>query len=358
MGRPTRRWLVAALALLLAACGPAPRSPGDVRAELLRKLPMTLDDRAGWARDIQAALQAMEIEPSSTNLCAVMAVIEQESGYKADPPVAGLSKIARAEIERRADRLRLPDFVVAAALDVRSPDGRTYGERIDALRTEQELSALFEEMSHRVPLGGRLLDGFNPIRTGGPMQVRIAFAERHARGYPYPRDGSIRHEVFSRRGGLYFGIKHLLDYPAGYRAPLYRFADFNAGWYASRNAAFQRAVHLASGQPVEFDGDLLAPGAAMDAPGATERALRSLGPALRMDDAAIRAALGKQHVHAFEDTALYRDVFALAERRIGGPLARARVPEIALRSPKITRPLTTAWFADRVNQRWKRCMAR
>ena len=190
-----------------------------------------------------------------------MAVIEQESGYKADPMVPGLSKIARAEIQRRADRLHLPGFVVAAALDVRSPDGRTYGARIDALRTEQELSALFEEMADRVPMGRRLLDGFNPIRTGGPMQVRIGFAERHARGYPYPQDGSIRHEVFSRRGGLYFGIKHLLDYPTSYRAPLYRFADFNAGWYASRNAAFQRAVQLASGQPVAFDGDLLTPGA-------------------------------------------------------------------------------------------------
>ena len=353
-----RGWLVGGLVVVFAACGPAPRTPEDVRAELLRKLPATLDDRAGWARDIQAALHAMDIEPSSSNLCAVMAVVEQESGYKADPTVPGLSKIARTEIQRRADRLHLPDFVVAAALGVRSPDGRTYGARIDALRTEQELSALFEEMANRVPMGRRLLDGFNPIRTGGPMQVRIGFAERHARGYPYPLDGSIRHEVFSRRGGLYFGIKHLLDYPANYPQLVYRFADFNAGWYASRNAAFQRAVRLASGQPVDFDGDLLTPGAAMDAPGDTERALRSIGVVLGMDDAAIRAALAKQRAQAFEDTALYRDVFMLAERRAGGPLARARVPDIALRSPKITRKLTTAWFADRVNQRWKRCMKR
>ncbi len=351
-------WMIAGLVAALAACGPAPRTPEDVRAELLRKLPATLDDRGGWARDIQAALHAMEIEPSSDNLCAVTAVIEQESGYKADPVVPGLSKIARTEIQRRADRLHLPDFVVAAALDVRSPDGRTYGARIDALRTDQELSALFEEMSDRVPMGRRLLDGFNPIRTGGPMQVRIGFAERHARGYPYPQDGSIRHEVFSRRGGLYFGIKHLLDYPASYREPLHRFADFNAGWYASRNAAFQRAVHLASGQPVAFDGDLLTPGAKMDAPGDTERALRSIGVVLGMDDAAIRAALDKQRTHAFEDTPLYREVFMLAERQAGGPLARARVPEIALSSPKITRKLTTAWFADRVNQRWKQCLQR
>ncbi len=351
--------LLCAAVLALAGCEAGrERTPEAVRAELLRKLPATLADREGWARDIQAAFAAQRIPPDTSNLCAVLAVVEQESTYRADPPVAGLGRIAREEIERRAARANVPGFFVDAALGLRSPDGRPYAERLAAVRTEQELSALYEEMTHRVPLGRRLLDGFNPVRTGGPMQVRIDFAERHARGYPYPLDGSIRREVFSRRGGLYFGIKHLLGYPAGYDRPLYRFADFNAGWYASRNAAFQRAVHLASGTPLEFDGDLLLPGAPLDRPGATEAALRGLWGELQMDDATIRAALAKERSHAFEDSALYRDVYAIAERKAGGPLARARVPEIALRSPKITRPLTTAWFAGRVQARWKACMAR
>jgi hypothetical protein len=343
----------------LAGCdlqrGPTPE---EVRAELMRKLPLSVPDRAGWARDIQAAFAAQELEPTSSNLCAVLAVVEQESTYRADPPVPGLPRIARAEIDRRAARLHVPAFMVAAALDVRSPDGRTYGERIDALRTEQQLSALFEEMIQRVPLGRRLLGGFNPVRTGGPMQVSIAFAERNARGYPYPVDGSIRHEVFSRRGGLYFGIRHLLAYPAHYPQPLHRFADFNAGWYASRNAAFQRAAGLAAGRELALDGDLLAPGASMDEPGATEAALRGMAGRLGMDAAAIRADLQQGRTLAFEDTALYRSVFAIAERKAGGPLARARLPQIDLRSPKITRKLTTAWFAARVQQRWKQCMAR
>ena len=65
-----------------------------------------------------------------------------------------------------------------------------------------------------------------------------------------------------------------------------------------------------------------------------------------------------ESVEDFEETALYRDVYALAEARVRGPLARARVPDIRLSSPKITRPLTTAWFAERVDGRWKRCMGR
>lgn len=348
-------WAVAAL--LLAACEPRP-TPEKVRAELTRRIPRSVPDRDGWARDIQAAFAAQDIEPGVGNLCAVLAVIEQESTYRADPPVPGLPKIARDEIDRRAARMHVPEFMVEAALKLRSPDGRSYGERIAALRTERELSELFEEMIHRVPLGRRLLGGFNPVRTGGPMQVAVAFAERNARGYPYPHEGAIRHEVFTRRGGLYFGIRHLLAYPANYKQPLHRFADFNAGWYASRNAAFQRAASLASGQALVFDGDLLAPGAAMDRPGATEAALRAMAPQLGMDASGIRDALREGHGLAFEDTLLYREVFAIAERKARGPLARARVPQIDLKSPKIKRKLTTAWFADRVNQRWKQCMAR
>ncbi len=36
-------------------------------------------------------------------------------------------------------------------------------------------------------------------------------------------NGTVRGEVFSLRGGLWFGTYHLLNYPASYSAPLYRF---------------------------------------------------------------------------------------------------------------------------------------
>jgi hypothetical protein len=34
------------------------------------------------------------------------------------------------------------------------------------------------------------------------------------------------------------------------------------------------------------------------------------------------------------------------------------VPQIPLRSPKITRKLTTEWFANRVETRYQSCLAR
>ncbi len=296
---------VTGLLMLLALAGcssrsaePPPPNPDEVRAKIVRLMPATVRDRQGWASDIYAAFSAQQVYPSDENLCAVLAVTEQESTYQVDPPVAGLGRIATREVERRAGKLHVPAFLVSSALNIKSPDGRTYSQRLAAARTEKELSETFDDFIAIVPMGGKLFGGFNPVHTGGPMQVSIAFAEQHADGYPYPLDGSIRREVFSRRGGMYFGIAHLLGYPADYPAPLY------------------------------------------------------------MSDAAIRRALEQGDSPEFADSALYRKVFALAESATGKTLPRAVLPGIALESPKITRKLTTAWFAKRVDERYQRCMAR
>jgi hypothetical protein len=334
-------------------------SPEEVRTELLRRLPTGLEDRAGWAQDIQVAFTSQKLEPSRANLCAALAVIEQESGYRAHPTVPNLGAIVLAEIKRRADANHIPGFVVNKALAFRSTDGRSYAQRISAARSELELSQLYEEITGRLPGGKQLLAGFNPIHTGGPMQVQVAFAERNNNDYPYAITGTMRDEVLSRRGGVYFGIKHLLDYPVDYPALLYRFADFNAGHYASRNAAFQRAASIASGTRLVPDGDLLAPDASMRHPGSTEAALRSISSRLELSDDDIRTALQLEREPDFADTELYQRVFAIADGAgTGNPVPRAQLPEIVLKSPKISRRLTTAWFAKRVNARWKRCMAR
>ncbi|VVO47730.1 DUF1615 domain-containing protein [Pseudomonas fluorescens] len=352
---------VAAL-LLLAGCGsqrtlePPVRKPAEVKAEIVRLMPAKTTDRQGWATDIYAAFAAQNIYPSTQNLCSVLAVTEQESTFQVDPAVPGLGKIAREEIDRRAEKAHIPDLLVSAALKVKSPNGKSYSDRLNAARSEKELSAIFDEFIGMVPMGKTLFGGFNPVHTGGPMQVSIDFAEQQSRGYPYPVKGSIRQEVFTRRGGMYFGIAHLLGYPVSYTEPLYRFADFNAGWYASRNAAFQNAVSRASGIPLTLDGDLVRYDSIMA--GTTELAVRSLGKQLGMRNMTIRNQLEEGKSLSFEETELYERVFALADQGEGRPLPRAVLPGIELKSPKITRKLTTAWFANRVDGRYQRCMAR
>jgi len=350
-----------ALLVLMAGCArprvEAPqRRPDEVRAQIVRLMPADTTDRAGWATDIYAAFSALDIPPTDSNLCATLAVAAQESSYHAEPVVPGLGRIARKEIDRRAAAHHVPAFLVRAALALKSPDGKSYGDRLTAVRTERELSRLYEDFIGMVPLGRRLLGDDNPVHTGGPMQVSVAFAEDYADNhtYPYPVDGSIRHEVFSRRGGLYFGIAHLLAYPADYPQMLYRFADFNAGLYASRNAAFQNALSVATGIPLDFDGDLIRYDGGL---GATERAARTLGRRLDLEPGEIHDALAVGDSADFADTALYTRVFALADASARKPVPRAMLPRIRLESPKITRKLTTAWFARRVHGRYQRCMA-
>jgi Protein of unknown function (DUF1615) len=349
-----------ALALLQGCAGRREEEPeadpAKVRAQLMRLLPVQAKDREGWARDIQVAFEAQRIAPSKRNLCAVLAVTEQESTFNADPQVPGLGRIAREEIDRRAARLHVPKLLVDAALKTPSGNGQSYQQRLLAVRSEKQLSALYDEFIARLPLGKTLLDGLNPVHTGGPMQVSIDFAEKHAKDYPYTYDGTIRQEVFSRRGGMYFGIAHLLGYPAHYERQLYRFADFNAGWYASRNAAFQAALSKVTGAALALDGDLVAPGSIM--PGSTEQAARKLGVKLGLRNTQIRNQLELGDSLAFEDSKLYNGVFALADAAAGKPLPRAVLPGIELKSPKITRKLTTAWFAGRVDERYERCMNR
>jgi hypothetical protein len=357
-----------ALAALLAGCATGPGggpeaeaiSPSQARARALVLLPANVPDRQAWATDLVAALVALDVPASAENLCAVIAVTEQESTFRANPTVPNLAAITWREIDARAERAGIPSFAVRAAMRLDSPNGKSYAERIDKATTELELSRVFEDFIGMVPLGKTLFGGWNPVRTGGPMQVSIAYAEQHAkaRTYPYPLDAGVRSEVFTRRGGLYFGAAHLLDYPARYDKPIYRFADFNAGHYASRNAAFQQAVSLASGIPLALDGDLIDPGRPREDPGSTERATRVLKERLDLSESAIRRALEDEKDEDFADSALYERVFALAEKLEGRKLPRAVLPEIALSSPKITRKLTTAWFARRVDERHQRCMAR
>jgi hypothetical protein len=356
---------VPAILLLLGGCAaekpettPAVNT-ADAKALIEQSLPRNIADRAGWTTDIYGAFTVLTVTPTHENICAVVAVIAQESGFQVDPVIPNLGVIARKEIESRAGRAHVPLVLVNGVLQLKSPNGRTYGERIDAARTEKDLSDAYEDFIGAVPLGKELFADRNPIRTRGPMQVNVAFAEQFsaAAPYPYPVRSSIADELFTRRGSVYFGIAHLLDYRAPYDQFLYRFADFNAGQFASRNAAFQNAITVASGVPLIADGALLPHGSDANSPGETELALRTLAPRLKMSTGAIHSALLDGKTKGFESTPLYQRVFAIADQRSGLTQPRALVPRIKLAGPKIKRSLTTDWYAHRVDDRFKRCLA-
>ena len=334
----------------------------ESRVLLSKLIPARTADQTGWVSDIYTAFATLHIAPTRQNFCAAIAVIEQESSFQADPAVPGLSRIVWKEIETRRKKYNIPELVLDAALLKSSPDGRSYKKRINALKTETQMNTLFEDMINELPYGKILLSGYNPVKTGGPMQVSVEFAESQIREklYPYPRKSSIRNEVFSRKGGVYFGIADLLDYPAPYTRPVYRFADFNAGRYSSRNAAFQYALSKVTGHSLDLDGDLLRyqNGFPSVEHSTTQQALYSIAKHLNMNEAEILRDLRQEKSASFAQTTLYLHMFALAEHTTGKPVPRELLPRIALKSPKIHRKLTTEWFANRVDMRYQSCLTR
>src|SRR5688572_8338280 len=116
---------------LLAACTSSrvtepPVDPDVVRADISKRLPASAKNREGWAIDIFAAFEALSIKPTPQNICAAIAVTEQESTFQVNPPVPQLPEIARREIDARAARYNIPRMVVTAALNLRSSNGATY----------------------------------------------------------------------------------------------------------------------------------------------------------------------------------------------------------------------------------------
>ena len=344
-----------------ATAWPSSLSDAEVRKRIAQLLPGYVKDRAGWAEDLHTAFKTLAVPHAAQTYCSVMAVIEQESSFQADPVVPGLPGIVRKELETRAGRYGVPSLIITAALSKSSPDGKSYNERIDALKTEKQLNALFEDMIGELPFGRQLFADYNPVRTGGPMQVSIEFANQHVkeRNYPYPIARKLRDEVFTRRGGVYFGSAILLDYEVPYDQIVYRFADFNAGRYSSRNAAFQLALARISGKPLAPDGDLLRyeNGLPANVASSVEDAALSIAYKLDMSRPQIRRDLLLEKTASFSRSPLFTRVFELADKQ-GKPMPRQAMPQIDLKSPKITRKLTTEWFAKRVEGRYKTCLAR
>lgn len=72
--------------------------PDIVRAGIVKLLPEGVSNRTAWAVDIFAAFEFLDIPPTTENICAVIAVTQQESTFQVDPVVPGLPAIARREI--------------------------------------------------------------------------------------------------------------------------------------------------------------------------------------------------------------------------------------------------------------------
>jgi hypothetical protein len=256
----------------------------------------------------------------------------------------------------------------------------SYLERIRSARTERDLDmtyrSLIDDASKRASLAfvvqsglfNQMIEDRNSINTVGSMQVSVKFAienVKRRRWLPMALTDvyAVRDELYTRHGGLYYGVLQLLGYESGYSRKIYRFADYNAGRYASRNAAFQNLVSGLSGNKLSRDGDLLLydkSGKAMGALSESEKALRAIimQYKLGIDDKQLRHDLEHEKTVNFTATQIYMAVRDLYVRTTSHAITFAEIPSIQLNSPKIKHHMTTQNFAESVDRRYQACMVK
>ena len=376
--------VVAPLVALLAGCAHTPEPPPlppprpVTQDEVARAITDKVKDRDGWADDILVAIRRTGKEPTAERACAVIAVIGQESSFVPDPAVPELPRIVQDGLNDKLAPLGpLAAPALAAVLQGKAPgSSSTFGERIDGLKTERDLDRLFSDIAAayraQAPgtfavasalsllLGKGSFEDRNPVTTAGSMQVKVSFA-RDLGGSEGKDDAEIRELLYTRGGGVRFGTARLIGYPASYDDVTFRFADYNAGVYASRNAAFQAMLGDVTGVALVSDGDLLAwdqDGDVKDLETNTLRALRAFGAAHGLSSWTINGDAKKEKSAAFEQTKTWQAVRDAWEKKTGKPASYARIPDVALSSPKLRAPRTTAWFAASVRKRYDACRAR
>lgn len=370
---------------------PAPTAPAPrvvTVDEVVRAIPATVKvrtDREGWATDIVDAIRRTGKEPTTERACAVVAIIGQESGFQADPAVQNLPRIVRDGLEEKLAPLGpLAAPALAAMLEGSTPgSSTTFRERLDKLKTERDLDRLFRDLAaaYRAEAPGTfavasalsLLLGkgsfadLNPVTTAGSMQVKVPFA-REVADRDADRDGSaslddddLRELLYTRAGGVRFGTARLIGYVAHYDDIRFRFADYNAGVYASRNAAVQTMLSDLTGITLVPDGDVLAwdtDGDIKDLETNTLRALLAFGETHGLSSWTVRSDAKKEKTAAFEETKTFAAIRTAWTSQTGKEAPWARIPEVSLSSPKLSKPRTTAWFAQSVVARYDACRLR
>jgi hypothetical protein len=158
-------------------------------------------------------------------------------------------------------------------------------------------------------------------------------------------------------------VPRLWGYPLSDTDVLYRFADYNAGQYAARNAAVQRALAQLTGIRLAADGDLLAygpDGHPTPEDSETLAAFRVFRERFvpTFPESRLRGDLEKGKEQGLEETPSYLALRRVYREQIGTPMATAVLPELELKSPKLRRGYTTAAYARNVLRHHRACLQR
>ena len=379
-----------ALTISIAGCGNGSWWSNDDKPKLesdqIRKLiPSRVNDRSSWAKDIYAITEELKIPRNKENICSIIAVVDQESNFIANPNVPGLGAKAVKEVSSRLqekfeDKLGttigapLAGYFQDVLKNQPSPENN-YLKQMSKVKNEKELDVLYREIFAYMSkhyhvsaltgaaklVGQDFAEKLNPITTLGSMQVHINYAKDNKRSSMSINE--LRDDLYTQYGGLYYGIHRLMMYPANYDKPIYRFADYISGMYSSRNAAFQKMIEKSSGIDLDLDGDLLSydkNGNPRAATTTTEKALLNLFVQnnVLITPRQLRNDLEKEKEKGFEKTQTYAAVSKIYTEKTQKDPIYAIMPEVVISGPKLSRDYNTNWYASRVNGRYDTCMQR
>ena len=196
------------------------------------------------------------------------------------------------------------------------------------------------------------------MTTAGSMQVKISFAET-LEVFKDLSSEELREKLYTRAGGIEAGTSRLFHYEASYDKQIYRFADYNVGVYASRNAAFQSMLTDLTKQKLVLDGDLLAYRSNERPNGVDTNSLKAMLAFANDNDLSeheARMAAGREKTEDFEETKMWEKVRETWEEHKSKKPSYAVIPTVQLSSPKLTGSRTTAWFAKSVDRRYQSCI--
>ncbi|MDX2024332.1 MAG: DUF1615 family protein [Deltaproteobacteria bacterium] len=344
-------------------------------------IPPHVAHRAVWANAVANGLRSNKLPTDAPYVCGVIAIIAQESNFAADPVVPGLGKLVEARLDAYRSKLGLLGKpVFNRLLAGHSPtDERTFEKRMESARTERDVDVTFRDLVafyqssypttfKALSLAGQVfdiasLDDMNPITTAGPMQVNVKFAEQWAREHKGDPD-AVRDALYTPVGGVYYGTARLFGYDASYAGPLHRFADYNAGVYASRNAALQAQVMRLTGGKLALDGDFLAYDKDAEVKADDDTAslkevliFRDRYAAEEITERRVRKDLLKEKTRDFEKTETYQAIKKAYAAKFKSQPRYAIMPEVAISSPKLRSKRSTNWYAQSVQRRFESCMA-
>lgn len=348
-------------------------------------IPNHVAQRDSWAKDMSSIMDELKIEKTPTNVCSIVAIVDQESNFIANPKVPGLGQKAVKEVSTRleekfTDKLGsrfgkpVAQYFNNVLKNQPSPHDN-YLNQMKKVQTEKDLDLLYRQIFDYMTkhyhvsmltttakfVGQEIGERMNPITTLGSMQVQVRYANDHLR--EHMNIYQLRDYLYTQYGGLYYGTHRLMMYEAQYNKAIYRFADYNSGMYSSRNASFQKILNQLTKGKLALDGDLLlydGDDSVSSKISDTEVVLNKLFSEKKVNitPRQVRNDLEKEKELEFENTNTYSTLQKLYKDQTGKIAPYAIMPQVIISGPKLSKEYNTNWYATRVNGRYEACMNR